>query len=87
MKPENTGPTVTVTVFSPSTPDPKSFTWKKNTKVGDAAAEAASAFGHQGGTPTFRNEEGAILDRDKPLVAEGVRDGDELELVDVGGGV
>lgn len=87
MKPEDVGPNITVTVFSPSTPDPKTFTWQKTTKVGDAAAEAAEAFGHAGGTPTFRSAGGEILDRDKPLVAEGVRDGDELELVDVGGGV
>ena len=28
-----------------------------------------------------------VLDRQKPLVAAGVEDGDELEIVDFGGGV
>lgn len=79
-------PTVTVTVFSPITPTPKSFTWPITTKVGDAAREAANAFGQTGGNPTF--QKGAeILDRTKPLVAAGVKDGDELEIVDIGGGV
>ena len=78
---------VTVRVFSPREPDPRTFTWRKTIKVGEAAAEAAVAFGIVGGTPTFRNAKKEVLDRDKPLVAEKVRDGDELELVDIGGGV
>ena len=78
---------LTVTVFSPREPEPRTFTWPKTTRVGDAAAEAAAAFGLVGGTPTFRNDAQDILDRDKPLIAEKVRDGDRLELVDIGGGV
>lgn len=78
--------TLTVVVYAPNTPEEKEFTWKKSTKVGEAAQEAAAAFGIAGGTPTFEKE-GHILDRGRPLVAEGVRDGDRLELVDVGGGV
>lgn len=78
---------LTVSVFSPRDPDPRTFTWAKTTKVADAASEAASAFGYEAGTPTFRNGEGRVLDRNKPLVAEHVNDGDRLELVDIGGGV
>jgi len=55
--------------------------------VGDAADEAASEFGYEGGQPTFQNEQDEVLDRNKPLVAEKVKDGDSLELVDTGGGV
>lgn len=83
---EKGAPTITVTVFSPSTPTPKEFTWPKTTKVGDAATQAAAEFGQTGGNPTFQKGE-EILDRQKPLVAAGVREGDELELVDIGGGV
>jgi len=84
---QNRPNTLTVTVRSPREPDPRSFTWKKTTKVGDAADEAAQSFGYAPGTPSFRNQDGEVLDRNKPLVAEKVEDGDELELVDIGGGV
>lgn len=76
-----------VTVFAPRFPDtPREFDWSKHTLVGDAAAEAAQAFGYARGTYSLAKEQKA-LDRDKQLVAAGVRDGDELELVDIGGGV
>jgi hypothetical protein len=76
-----------VTVFAPRFPDqPKEFDWDKHLSVGDAAAQAASAFGYAPGTYSLAKDDKA-LDRDKQLVAAGVRDGDELELVDVGGGV
>jgi hypothetical protein len=79
-------PTITVHVLSPREPDPRDFTFAKTLRVGEAAMQAATAFGYEAGTPSF--QKGAeVLDRDKPLVAAGVRDGDELELVDVGGGV
>jgi len=81
-------PTITVIVVAPRDPDDtRSFTWQTTAKVGDAAVEAAAAFGYEPGTPSFVNSEGEVLDRNKPLVAAGVEDGDELELVDVGGGV
>ena len=80
-------PTVTVKVYEPSKPDPKEFTWPMTTKVGDAAREAAAAFGLAAEDPTFQNAQDEILDRNKPLVAAGVRDGDSLELVSAGGGV
>ena len=80
-------PTITVSVFEPSQPEPKSFTWQKTMKVAEAAREAAQAFGLAAEDPTFQNADGEILDRGKPLVAAGVRDGDRLELVSAGGGV
>jgi hypothetical protein len=87
-EPERHGaPTITVTVFAPRATEPRTYTWPKTTRVGDAAAEAAGDFGYAPGTPSFQNTAGEVLDRDKPLVAAGVRDSDELELVDVGGGV
>ena len=50
------------------------------------AQQAAQAFGYEGGSPTFQKGED-ILDRNKPLVAEKIQDGDVLDLVDAGGGV
>jgi hypothetical protein len=80
------GRTITVTVFAPSQTEPKQFTWSKTMKVGDAAAEAATAFGVDAEAPTFQKGDD-VLDRKKPLVAEGVKEGDKLELVSAGGGV
>lgn len=86
LKPDN-DQAFTVTVFAPRAVEPKEFTFPKTMKVGDAAREAATAFGYEGGNPTFQAEDGRVLDRQKPLVAEGVEDGDKLELTDIGGGV
>jgi hypothetical protein len=77
---------LTVTIRAPRSLDPKAFTWSKTMKVGDAAKQAAQAFGYEGGSPTFQKGED-ILDRNKPFVAEKVQDGDVLDLVDAGGGV
>ncbi len=79
-------PSINVTVISPRETTPRPFTFEKTMRVGEAARVAADAFGYTGGNPTFARGD-TILDRNKPLVAEGVRDGDELELVDAGGGV
>ncbi len=78
--------TITVMVFAPRRTEPKTFTWNKHMTVGDAAKEAATAFGYPAGTPTLVKDDRAF-DRDHQLVADGVRDGDELELTDIGGGV
>lgn len=79
---------LTVTVFAPRTPDGRTFTFRRSERVGAAARTAADAFGYQpDGNPTFATGEGVVLDRDKPLASTHVRNGDELELVDVGGGV
>lgn len=79
-------PQIAVTVFAPREAEPRTFTFAKTERIGDAARAAADAFGYSGGNPTFAKG-GKVLDRNKPLVAEGIRDGDELELVDAGGGV
>lgn len=78
---------LTVKVFSPRVPDPRQYTWPKNMVVGEAAKQAANDFGQTGGNPGFQNSEKRVLDNTKRLVAEGVRDGDTLELVDTTGGV
>ncbi|MEX2672842.1 MAG: hypothetical protein WD294_12110 [Phycisphaeraceae bacterium] len=82
-------PTTTVTIHIPSDPTPREFTWPKTIKVGEAADEAADEFGisESAEAPTFQNASGEVLDRQKPLVAEGVEDGAVLDLVSAGGGV
>lgn len=75
-----------VKVFAPRSPKPKRFSWEKQMPVGEAADEAAQAFEYSPGTPTLAKD-GEVLDRDKHLRAAGVRNGDKLELVDIGGGV
>lgn len=86
-KPGGGGSTLEVTVFSPRHPDPVPFSFPNGMKVGQAAQLVAEKFGYAPGTPTFKNTDGETLDRDRPLIGEHVRDGDVLELVDVGGGV
>ena len=78
---------INITVYAPRSTEPKTFIWDKTFKVGDAADEAALAFGYSSGTHSFQNEDDEVLDRQKPFVAENVKDGDTLELVDSGGGV
>lgn len=76
-----------VEVFAPRNPsDRRAFSWSKHLTVGEAALQAAQAFGIQGGQPTLAKD-GKALDRSKQLVSAGVRDGDVLELVDAAGGV
>lgn len=86
MSPNDSDKQITVTVRAPRALEPEEFTWAKTTKVGEAAKEAAASFGYAAGTPTFQKDDD-ILDRNKPLVAEKVEDGDILDLVDAGGGV
>jgi hypothetical protein len=79
--------TVHVLVYTARDPgDKRPFSWSKHLSVGEAAADAAAEFGVSGGNPTLAKD-GKPLDRSKQLVAEHVKDGDVLELVDVGGGV
>ena len=78
---------LTVEVFSPRVPEFKKFTWPKSFKVGQAADEAAKAFGYEAGNPTFQNKDRKVLDRGKTLIEAGVQDFDQLELTDQGGGV
>lgn len=84
---DKSGNELTVEVFSPRSPEPRKFTWPKSQLVGDAADEAAKAFGYERGTPTFQNKEKLDLPRDKTLVEAGVTDFDTLKLTDTGGGV
>ncbi len=83
-------PKLVVFVEAPRDPDQrKQFEWPQTLKVGEAAREAATAFGYVGGTPGLQTTETPPrqLDNNKPLVAEHVRTNDVLELVDMGGGV
>src|SRR4051812_24631656 len=76
-----------VLVFPPRDPNLREeFQWSKHLTVGEAAEQAAAKFGYSGGQPTL-SREGRPLDRSKQLVAEHVRDGEVLGLVDVAGGV
>jgi hypothetical protein len=87
MSEQHGPPTITVKVFQPNSTEPTEFTFSKTDKVGDAAGTAAQQLGFQGQLVTFQDKNDRVLDRDKPLVAEHVEEGDELELVDIGGGV
>jgi hypothetical protein len=76
-----------VTVYAPRFPDkPRRFTWKPETLVGEAADEAAEKFKYQPGAVSLAKG-GRAFNRDETLKHAGVRDGDTLDLVDVGGGV
>lgn len=75
-----------VRVLAPSEPHPKTFAFEGNEVVGTAATEAATEFGLHPTAPSFELR-GTVLDRTITLEAAGVHNGDELELVDVGGGV
>lgn len=79
--------TYEVTVYAPRHPDPEPFSFQHGMRVGEAAAIVAAHFGYTGGSQTFKNADGEVLDRDKSLAGEHVRDGAVLELIDVGGGV
>lgn len=86
-KPHPGGAELTVTVFAPRSPEPKTFEFRRNDTVGQAARTAADAFGYEGGNPSFATDEHVVLDRHRTLAAEHVHYGDKLDLVDVGGGV
>lgn len=79
--------TVTVTVFAPKEVDGKTFTFRVSLTVGTAAGEAALAFGYPPGTKATFKKDGKVLDATKTLEAAHVHTGDELGLVDTGGGV
>lgn len=78
--------TLKVKVFAPRSPKAKKFEWAPDMSVGEAAAEAAAAFDYAPGTPTLAKD-GVTLDREAQLHQAGVKNGDTLELVDIGGGV
>ncbi len=78
---------LTVKVHAPRDPEPKRFVFPKTETVAASAAHAAKKFGYTGGTPSFQNRHGEVLDRNLTLAAAHVHDHATLELVDVGGGV
>jgi hypothetical protein len=80
---------LTLVVHAPRSPDPKTFTWAKTMKVSDAAKEAALAFGYSGVNAELQllGKKPRMLDGQKTLVAEHLKDGDELEVTSTGGGV
>lgn len=78
---------LTVIVFAPREPDPRTFEFRSSETVRDSARTAADAFGYEGGNLSFETERHVVLDRDKTLGEAGVHDGERLHLVDVGGGV
>ena len=81
------GSEVTVTVYAPRSPEPKTFHFRREETVGQAARTAADAFGYEGGSPSFEIKDHVVLDRNETLAAAHVHNGETLELVDVGGGV
>jgi len=80
---------IRVIVFSPRTPEPKEFFWRRTMLVGEAAKIAAAAFGYVGGNPGLQTDTTPprVLDNKKTLEAEHVRCGEKLEILDSGGGV
>ena len=78
-----------VVVYAPRSPNPKTFTWAATLKVGDAARQAAEAFGYSGGNLGLQTETQPprVLDNSKTLGEEKIDSGDKLELIDTGGGV
>jgi hypothetical protein len=83
------GDAIRVIVFSPRSPQPKEFNWRKTLRVGEAAREAATAFGYQGGNPGLQTTGNPprVLDNNRTLAEEHVHNGEKLELIDTGGGV
>ena len=78
---------VTVKVYNPRNNETKTFTWPLTLTVGQAAKEAADAFGYsQSSNPTL-GRGNDTFDRNKTLEQEHVHNHEELELLDVGGGV
>lgn len=62
------GQELTVLVFSPRNPaDRRELSWSKHLTVGEAAVEAAAAFGYSGGQPTLA-ENGTPLERAGQIV-------------------
>jgi hypothetical protein len=81
--------TIKVIVYSPRSPHPKEFEWRKTLRIGEAAREAATAFGYKGGNPGLQTTANPprVLDNNKTLAEEHVHNGEKLELIDTGGGV
>lgn len=81
----NRDQTITVTVKSGLGDDPREFPFPQQTKVGEAAQEAADDFGLTGSNPTFVHD-GTPLERNRPLVSYDL-DGATVTLSTNDGGV
>lgn len=77
---------IVVAVYAPRSPEPKDFIWDSDLTVGEAAQEAADAFGYDTGSPGLQKGDHP-LDRSHTLEEADVEHGNELELFDTGGGV
>jgi hypothetical protein len=78
---------IAVEVFAPRDPKGKKFEWRPDKSTAEAARAAAEKFDYAPeGTPGL-SKDAVVLDNSKTLENNGVRDGDELTLVDAGGGV
>jgi hypothetical protein len=75
-----------VKVKAPRDPEPKEFVWDEHLLVGEAAQEAATAFGYSGGVASLVHHNEALAS-DLELHAAGVHNGERLDLLDTGGGV
>jgi hypothetical protein len=76
-----------VIVVAPRDPEPKEFAFPPEERVGQAANDAAAKFGYVTSNFSFQTVRGVVLGRDLTLASAGVRDGEKLTIVDVGGGV
>jgi len=64
--------------------DPPKISFPKTMKVSEAATQAATKLGFAAeGTYTF-SFKGETLDRQRPLVSYGLKDGDTVILTDIG---
>lgn len=82
---------LTLRVFAPRTTTPREFVWAKTMHVADAARDASTAFGYTGANAALQllapDGTARMLDNNKTLIAEHLKDGDELEVNSTGGGV
>ena len=76
---------LTLKVATPRWLEPHTYTWPWQTLVGAAAEQAARDAG-MGGTPTFAVGD-RKLDRNQTLHQAELHNNEEVEVVDVGGGV
>jgi hypothetical protein len=76
-----------VIVRAPKDPEPREFAFPPTETVGQAANFAAAQFGYTTSHFSFMTETDEVLNRDLTLAAAGVKDGTQLTLVDLGGGV
>jgi hypothetical protein len=85
--PDRNRKNIVLVVSAPNDLDAKHMPFKTDILVGDAAREAAEKFNYAAnGNPTFRVGTD-VLDRTITLEAAGLKNQQEVDLVDAGGGV